>query len=100
MTWPKARQYCKSKHVDLASLRDAEDLQQLYSMRSNSTQWIGLKDSWKWSFVCASKYLNFKSGDHNIFKDNELCVKMESDGHWTTGPCSSLNNFLCLTGKR
>ena len=113
MSWVKAGQYCRKNYVDLATVRNAEDLQQLYSIKSNSTGWTGLSDrryswltinedtnSWKWSFTYTSTYHPFKSGEPDFKNDNEACVRMESDGRWTDQPCSSLNDFLCLTGKR
>ena len=113
MTMTNARQYCRSNHVDLASLRDAQDLQQLHDMRSNSTRWIGLNDdpatsmqtidvytnSWKWSFEYASGYLNFKSGEPDFKNDEEVCVWMDSDGSWRNQECSSLRHFLCFSGN-
>ncbi|XP_030225270.1 C-type mannose receptor 2-like isoform X1 [Gadus morhua] len=113
MTMTNARQYCRSNHVDLASLRDAQDLQQLHDMRSNSTRWIGLNDdpatsmqtidvytnSWKWSFEYASGYLNFKSGEPDFKNDEEVCVWMDSDGSWRNQECSSLRHFLCFSGS-
>ena len=35
MSWVKAGQYCRKNYVDLATVRNAEDLQQLYSIKSN-----------------------------------------------------------------
>lgn len=108
LPWPEAQTYCRSKHIDLADIRSADDTAEIQKLfvrhQLNSSAWIGLHSdflSWRWS-VDGSLLGNFsfwESREPNNNGGNQLCVAMYSDGWWDA-QCWHRFHALCYDSKR
>lgn len=61
-TWHVAQQYCRRDHTDLATVNDAQDLEELAGLIGSGEQvaFVGLYQGWKWSLSDDDDY---KEGD-------------------------------------
>lgn len=106
--------YCREHHVDLATVSNTEDMNQLVNTVQESSggftgkAWIGLHDnltSWRWSLSDSSyygdqeaDYRNWGFGQPDNFFGGQMCVKMLSEGVWDDSRCSPRNPFICYDG--
>uniref|UniRef100_A0A673KTH0 C-type lectin domain-containing protein n=1 Tax=Sinocyclocheilus rhinocerous TaxID=307959 RepID=A0A673KTH0_9TELE len=107
-TWENAQSYCRTHHIDLAtvqtdedwtSLKEAADEQQFYGFA-----WIGLFNdikTWRWSYNEES--LVFESWGL-VQPDNygygEECAAIYFDGTWHDFYCTDLRYFMCYDGEK
>lgn len=98
MNWTAARQYCRDKYTDLATVESADDLNRI-DLPVGALAWIGLFDdpvswkvmttdsnSWKWSStgtISASLYQNWIGGEPNDNSAREGCVIFRQS-QWAT----------------
>ncbi|XP_047427792.1 putative C-type lectin domain family 20 member A [Mugil cephalus] len=96
MTWDAARAYCRNNYIDLASVRNQTENDQIKNMASNS--WIGFyRNSWRWS-----------DGSEDVF-DNWLPETPSSDldascvaiytGKWANSRCINTRPFVCYNRR-
>ena len=97
MNWYKAREYCQSNHMELASVRDATEQEKIVGMIT-AHSWIGLhRYPWShWSDGSNATYWNWKTEEPNNIANKEHCVYMiVTSGYFVDFDCGSLHYFAC-----
>ncbi|XP_068584469.1 putative C-type lectin domain family 20 member A [Cebidichthys violaceus] len=106
-TWLDARQYCRDKHTDLASVNDEEDLQKLPGLIESGVSYafLGLYRVWGWSLSDADDY---KEGEQAHWKwtsgeplaKQHHCGSIGATGEWFATACNNSLNFSCYDGSK
>ncbi|KAM4589972.1 lymphocyte antigen 75-like [Fundulus diaphanus] len=97
MTWTKAQLYCRTNYVDLASIRNQSENEEIRKLVSTYT-WIGLyRESWRWSDGQRLRMTSFSKWDtsQSETKVENSCVTTTSST-WNKRPCSSTYSFICM----
>uniref|UniRef100_A0A8C5ENM2 C-type lectin domain-containing protein n=1 Tax=Gouania willdenowi TaxID=441366 RepID=A0A8C5ENM2_GOUWI len=102
LSWAEAVNYCRSNHIDLASIENSEENAkniQLMTLGDNNAHWIGLHTEviWKWSNGKRLSYTNWKVGEPNQGLMGR-CVYLRK-GHWEDDTCERPHYFICSAGK-
>ncbi|KAF7692571.1 macrophage mannose receptor 1-like [Silurus meridionalis] len=100
MTWQKAQTYCRSNHIDLAtvdSMATVNVLNKSYQsmIPANGSMWIGLKRSWSWSTGESLNYTLWTTGQPNASNSEAACGLFDSKG-WSNYYCSNKFGFYCF----
>ncbi|KAK3507331.1 hypothetical protein QTP70_014461, partial [Hemibagrus guttatus] len=108
-TWADAKAYCKSKYLNLATVRTDDDWYRLNAAAESkglaATGWVGLfidAYSWYWSntaiyMMTTASY--WAPGQPDNLGGNEECCAIDSTGSWADYPCTDLKPFICFNGK-
>ncbi|TNN35955.1 Macrophage mannose receptor 1 [Liparis tanakae] len=103
----EAQLHCRENYMDLATIRDLEDLDTLKTLKSTiqSRAWIGLyhyADSWRWSLSNTSLYITgptefsrWNTGEPNNYNNAQHCSAMHSAGFWSDTYCAHPFNSVC-----
>uniref|UniRef100_A0A3P8TIB9 C-type lectin domain-containing protein n=1 Tax=Amphiprion percula TaxID=161767 RepID=A0A3P8TIB9_AMPPE len=105
LTWNEAQTYCRQKYTDLATMENADDLNQLQRLLSSSGHnyevWFGLysKINWKWSDGFTGSGAEYRDWGTNEphFQMDHFCVYKYTT--WSSYNCDSELKFSCYTGK-
>ncbi|TNN32816.1 Aggrecan core protein [Liparis tanakae] len=104
----EAQRHCREKHIDLATVRDLEDLNTLNTLKRtiHSRAWIGLYhyvDNWRWSQSNTSSYEPgetefrlWQAGEPNNYNNKENCSAMLPNGEWTDIICDDPLMPMCF----
>ena len=99
MTWPVARDYCRTHHTDLASVRNDEENQMIRELVGDQGVWVGLSgDSFEWSDQTYSSFRYWKAGKRYTAAGNGECVHLlkSQSGRWEKQSCENTHPFLCV----
>uniref|UniRef100_A0A3Q0RMW7 C-type lectin domain-containing protein n=1 Tax=Amphilophus citrinellus TaxID=61819 RepID=A0A3Q0RMW7_AMPCI len=97
MVWTVARDYCRTHHTDLTSLRNDAEYQMVQKAAGGFEVWVGLfRDTWAWSDQSDSS-LRYWNASQSVWTHNYSrggLMKTEA-GRWGELSCEETHPFLC-----
>ncbi|KAL1272135.1 hypothetical protein QQF64_031151 [Cirrhinus molitorella] len=103
--WRDAQSYCRQNHIDLVSVRNHSENQQVERVMNDSLiskAWIGLfRESWQWSDQSDSSFRHWNTGEPSNSGGDENCAatKQTNQGKWNDVPCYIPLPFVCHEDK-
>ncbi|XP_059931931.1 lectin BRA-3-like [Gadus macrocephalus] len=102
MDMSAARDYCRTHHTDLVSIRSAAENQEVREVAAGHEVWIGLfKDTWRWSDERYSSFRFWKLNVYTAYTLTTICgfVDLAQTGEWGLSDCGLKRPFLCTCTK-
>lgn len=96
MKWFDARNYCRTHHTELLTIKSQNDSQEIQSMlQPGKLAWIGtFGDLWKWSDGSYSSFRYQWQGELDSSGAGPLCAHVYN-GKFSMRSCSTKSMFLC-----
>ncbi|KAK0133091.1 Aggrecan core protein [Merluccius polli] len=96
-----AREYCRSHHTDLVSIRNPAENQVVQEEADGHEVWIGLfRDTWRWS---DGRYSSFRFWNpdqlFSVGKNIYCGAVIKETGRWDRVLCTTMMPFLCTCTK-
>uniref|UniRef100_A0A3B4T4U8 C-type lectin domain-containing protein n=1 Tax=Seriola dumerili TaxID=41447 RepID=A0A3B4T4U8_SERDU len=99
LTWYSARDYCRTYHTDLVSVRNKAESDIIQKVAKDLKVWTGLfRDVWSWSDGTYSSLRYWKVGQPVFVKpgSNKCAAFLKSEsGRWGAQPCGEVHPFIC-----
>ncbi|KAF5891480.1 macrophage mannose receptor 1-like isoform X1, partial [Clarias magur] len=97
-TWRDAQTYCRQNYIDLVSVRNENENEEIWGVRQHSHNdyiWIGLfNDSWTWSDQSNSSFRYWSSNKPS--RDlNCAAVSVSGQHYWSDVKCTKKRPFIC-----
>ncbi|XP_029946207.1 macrophage mannose receptor 1-like [Salarias fasciatus] len=93
-TWDEAQSFCRSKHTDLASVRNLAENEEVRGLSAKFPLWIGLyREAWKWSDGRVVSFDNW-APNYPRGRGNPVCVG-SVQGQWVNYQCEQRWYFVC-----
>ncbi|XP_051994344.1 E-selectin-like [Xyrauchen texanus] len=108
MRWTDAQKYCRQHYVDLATIDDKTDVDDLVKAIPKDFQdsriWTGLHKTsqtapWIWSDQSNSMCTSWESGQPNNYGGNQLCVATSPAGLWNDLDCGTKLTSMCYSER-
>ncbi|XP_078027322.1 putative C-type lectin domain family 20 member A [Epinephelus lanceolatus] len=100
MTWIYARDYCRTYHTDLASVRNEVEKQIVQEVSGTLKAWVGLyRDPLEWSDQTYSSFRYWRAGKppYTALSGGKCAALLKSQsGRWEELPCGEAHPFLCI----
>ncbi|XP_071403302.1 C-type mannose receptor 2-like [Centroberyx affinis] len=98
MTWADAQRYCRERYIDLASVRNQAENQEILELKPENTNvWIGLyREPWSlWSDGSNSSFKYWRDSEPS--DGGGACAAMvgKYHGKWADWHCMTLFEFVC-----
>ncbi|XP_034156160.2 C-type mannose receptor 2-like isoform X1 [Pangasianodon hypophthalmus] len=97
-SWYDAQTYCREKYIDLVSVRNQnenEEIRRVIQNSPNETVWIGLfNDAWKWSDQSKSSF-RYWSSNKPSGGLNCAAVSVSEQHYWSDVDCTKTLPFIC-----
>ncbi len=108
MTWENAQNYCRTHHIDLATVQSNENWTRLQEaadeQRFSGFAWIGLYNDingWHWSYNEESLvFKSWASGQPDNYGYGQECVGILPNGAWHDLYCTEIRYFVCYNGEK
>ncbi|KAG7216440.1 hypothetical protein INR49_001926 [Caranx melampygus] len=96
VTWFDARDYCRTYHSDLASVRNEAESQIILKVAKGLKVWVGLfRDPWIWSDGTYSSFRHWRQGALYLARDRCAAMVKSQSGKWGVWQCNAVNPFIC-----
>ncbi|XP_044039306.1 lymphocyte antigen 75-like [Siniperca chuatsi] len=100
MNWSRAQRYCRENFIDLATVRNATESQELQSLVLSNWAWIGLyrDPNIYWSDGSGSSFRYWDTGYNKILSSVACGVAaLDNSGRWKFLPCETRLPFVCYS---
>ncbi|XP_073691763.1 C-type lectin mannose-binding isoform isoform X2 [Garra rufa] len=106
MSWSEAQTYCRQNHIDLATLYDHTDLDEMMGViwQNQKFVWTGLSRtdasaSWVWSDQSPITFVPWGSGQPNNWANNQYCVAVTAAANFNDQECAEKFPAVCYTER-
>ncbi|XP_037613985.1 secretory phospholipase A2 receptor isoform X1 [Sebastes umbrosus] len=101
MSWSSAQRYCRENYIDLATVRNDTETQEIQSLvPSQDRAWIGLfrDPNFNWSDGSNYKFSYWDAVKNPLGSLTHVCgVAMQSSGKWRAVDCERRLPFVCYS---
>ncbi|XP_050970320.1 C-type lectin lectoxin-Lio3 isoform X1 [Labeo rohita] len=108
MSWSKSQTYCRQHHIDLATVYDRTDLDEMMRVIKQvhiGVVWTGLgrtdaTASWIWSDQSPTTFIPWSPGQPNNWNNYQYCVAVTQDAGFNDLNCEIAYPAVCYTERR
>lgn len=99
MSWSDARRYCRENFLDLATVKNPGENQQVHEKAQSKRVWIGLhrEPHIYWSDGTKYSFSNWASGMNPFRGMSKICAALTRSGEWKTLSCETRLPFVCYS---